>query len=608
MKNLITILTFTIICFASTIIAQIRQAGFEIHDRGMLWETVKDNGTIGAPDPLNQFENFPSMDWPGGPQALPLKQEQRSYMVGSGLWVGGRHQDGTLFFTENGPFSLVDEGTFEEIEKIENYLGSPNYNPNEAEEIINADFVTSENIRLQITSRAWSFNDLNNFIIIEYILTNQNSTNVNDVYVGFPYLIRPSYQDINVHNGWGDDANRSDELVAYDTSRTLLYAFDDTPNFSLPTDVGNYWAEFDELRTPGYAGYAFLHIDPASDGSNQPSNILFAQLLDNTDKLSLNSTSKENLYAILNGSDRSLQATTDDRIVPFMLMSCGPYNLIPSQQIRIVLVEAVDGLPIEVAITGLGAQPNLPEGLSFLQSTVDSARNLFDNNYQLDAVPPPAPDIEVIPIPTDKSISISWFEIESSWVNPISGRSNFKEYRIYRSERSFIGPYTRIRILRPTSASHIRDYFDDQENKWVYKDGDIQLGVSYYYTVTSLDSTGEESFFTNRIEEPVRSTNEPAENALNVSVFPNPFYEKSGFPTAGEENSIVWINLPVKCTIRIYTTSGELVRNLEHNNPNSGEEVWDQLNNARQKTAPGIYFWTVSSDVGSAKGTLLLIK
>ena len=47
---------------------------------------------------------------------------------------------------------------------------------------------------------------------------------------------------------------------------------------------------------------------------------------------------------------------------------------------------------------------------------------------------------------------------------------------------------------------------------------------------------------------------------------------------------------------------------LEHDSQISGEEVWDQLSDARQKTAAGIYLYTVESDVGHAKGTLLLIK
>jgi hypothetical protein len=590
------------------VFGQIREPEFEIHDRGELWETMNDDGTMGAPSPTNQYEFYPSMDWPGGPHQLKLKEQQRSYMVGAGMWIAGKDQGNSLFFTEHGPFSLSDEGTFEEIVKINNYLEDPEYDPAEAEQTIIAEWTTTENIRVKRTSRVWSFLELNNFIIMEYTLTNLRTTEVNDFFVGFPYLIRPSYQDMLAHNGWGDDFNRSDELVSYDANRKLFYSWDDAPNFDLPWDVGNYVEDYDELRTPGYAGYALLYSDAARDGSPQPANIFNAQLLGNSQEFTLVSNTKENLYDILTGVDQSLQANPDDRIVPFMLMSCGPYTIAPSGQIKIVIVEAVAGLPLEDAMEGLDAQPDLPDGLEMLQETIDNAAALYQNNYQVEAVPPPPPPIEVIPIPKDQTISVSWPDDVEDWVNPISGRQNFKEYRIFRSERTYNGPYERIKVLRPTSPSHIRDFYDPLTGVWAYKDDEISLGVSYYYTVTSRDSVGEESFMTNRIIEPVTAANLPSVNTLNVTVFPNPFRRKSGFPTPGEESSIVWTNLPAQCKIRIYTTSGELVRTIEHDNPNVGEAVWDQLSDAKQKTAPGIYFWTVDSNVGTAKGTLLLIK
>src|SRR5690606_22239344 len=64
--------------------AQIRNAEFEIHKRGNLWETVRDNGLLGAPDPNNRFQNFPSLDWPGGPTVMN-KDDQRHYRVSAGL-------------------------------------------------------------------------------------------------------------------------------------------------------------------------------------------------------------------------------------------------------------------------------------------------------------------------------------------------------------------------------------------------------------------------------------------------------------------------------------------------------------------------------------------
>ncbi|MCK7528631.1 MAG: hypothetical protein MZV64_69295 [Ignavibacteriales bacterium] len=169
--------------------------------------------TIGAPNPTNRFEYYPSMDWPGGPNTMN-KDDQRSYSVGSGMWIGGKRSDGSIFFTENGPFNFVDNGTFEAIVKTDNFLGTPSYNPAEAEQIITAKWKTSENISVERNSRVWSFPLLNNFVICEYTITNQNAAAVTDVYVGFPNLIRPSYQDFVVHNGWGDDFNRTDEFVA----------------------------------------------------------------------------------------------------------------------------------------------------------------------------------------------------------------------------------------------------------------------------------------------------------------------------------------------------------------------------------------------------------
>lgn len=586
--------------------AQIRNAEFEIHNRGMLWETMKDDGTIGAANPLDQFSFFPSMDWPGGPATLLLKDEQRSYMAGAGLWMGGI-RDGSTIFTEHGPFGLVDEGTFDPIVKTTNYVEDPGFDPAEAEETITASWVTTENIRVQRTSRAWSFPGVNNFIIMEYLLTNLGNA-LSDFYVGFPYLIRPSYQDFLSHNGWGDDANRSDEVVAYDTSRALLYAYDDTPNPSFPTGVGNYVSEFDELRTTGYAGYALLYADPASDSRPQPANTLVAQLLDHQLRLSLNTNTVDHMYGLLNGSNRDYDAAAEDRIVPFMLMACGPYDIAAGGQIQIVMVEAVDGIPIEDAVDGLSQQSNLPLGRGLLQQSIDNARTLFNNNYAVSEVPPPPPSPNVIPIPTDQSISISFAPVDEGYLNPITGEADFREYRIFRSERSFVGPYQRIRVLRPSSPSHVLDFFDQDAGQWVFKDSTIQLGASYYYTVISRNTSGVESFFTNRIVEPVKAANRPADNTNNISVFPNPFREVSGLPTPGEGNTITWTNLPARATIRIYTSGGELVRTIEHDNPNVGEATWDQLNAARQKTAPGIYFWTVSSDLGTAKGTLVLIK
>ncbi|MGB5847160.1 MAG: hypothetical protein WBH40_01665 [Ignavibacteriaceae bacterium] len=598
-----------LLVLTQSLFAQVRIADFMIHDRANLWETMKDDGTIGPANPTDRFETYPSMDWPGGPDKM-AKDNQRSYSFASGFWLGGKRGDGSTFLIENGPFTFVDMGTFNDLIKEENFAGSNNYNPNLPEQSIIAEWTNTENITVKRTSNVWSFNNLNNFIIIDYEITSNKSEPVTEVYVGFPSLIRPSYQDFVVHNGWGDDFNRTDELVDYDTTNGILYAYDDTPNFSLPNDVGNYWDfnELNEMRTPGYAGYKILYADETTDQQPQPATVFFAQLLNNQDQFSTFSNSQENVYNILSGEDQSLQADNTTRITPFMLLGIGPYNLAPGETIRVSVVEAVNGLPIEETIKGLEVQPDLPAGLDSLRNTIARSQILSDNNFQLTSVPPPSPDIDIIPIPKDQTITILWDPIDLTWTDPINDTTVISEYRIYRADRGFIGPYKFLKRIRPGRDIDRTRFFDEDLNKWIYEDQDISLGAGYYYTVTSKDEDDNESWYTNRNTEPVFAASGAAPDALNVKVFPNPFKGISGFPTSGAEDSIVWTNLPGQCTIRIYTSSGELVKTMGHDNPELGEEVWDQLSDSRQQVAPGIYFWTVQSDVGNAKGTLLIIK
>jgi len=588
--------------------AQIRTPEFRIHDRGQVWETMKDNGLIGAPNPTNRFEYYPSLDWPGGPHALVNKDEQRSYSYQAGMWIGGKKAGSQVFFTENGPFTYVDNGTFSPMQKQTNFIGGASFNPSEAEETITAEWTTTEGMRVRRISRSWSPPGYDTFILIEYQVTNQTTSPMSEVFIGFPYLLRPSYQDFVVHNGWGDDLNRADELVGYDSTLAMMYAFDDTPNFSIPSDVGNFWASANELRTTGYAGVALIAADAATGGRPQPANILFAQLLGNERNLTLTNVTPARMYDVLTGTDRSLQTTPDQRLCPFMLMSCGPYEIPAGGVITVVLAQGVNGLPISEAMKGIAAQTALPAGLDSIKATMSRARQVHANNYRLPAFPPPSPDAEFIALPSSRAIALTWPPIEDTYANPETGARNLRGYRIYRSNRSFVGPYSVLRTINAHSSLDRTRFFDADLGKWRVLDQTIDLGVTYFYAVTSFDSLGRESGFTNRNETGIAAAAPPAPNASDVRVFPNPFREVSGFPTSGEESSIVWTNLPGQATVRIFTSSGELVKTIKHESTTSGQVVWNQLSDARQRVASGIYFWTVESPVGSSRGTLLIIK
>jgi len=602
LHSIITLLLLFQICFS-----QYREPLFKIHDRGALWETVKDNGQIGGE--FSTFQFFPSMDWPGGPDILPTKDEQRSYMKGAGFWIGGKNPDGSTFFNEMGPFLFADQGQFSEMIEEENFIESGNYNPNEAEEKITTRWTTSRGIEVTRISRSWSFPEFNDFIIFEYTCSNTTTDNLTDVYFGFPYLIRPSYQDFLAHNDWGDNLNIDDELVGFDQQRNLLYAYDYYPTQDIQWDWGNFIEARGELRTTGYAGFAPLYADPAKDNSPQPATVFYAQIIGNSQKFTLASQSEDQMYALLNGQDQTLQAPVGDVLSPLMLLGFGSYDINAGASVKIVLAEAVNGIPQDLAIKGLSSQSKLPKGLDSLKQTIDRAQKLFDNHYIPYAIAPPSPEVEFFVLPSSQEIVVTWPTNIEDWEDPLTGEKDLSYYNIYRSDRSFIGPFKKLRSRGIKLSGNDRSrYFDNELGKWKYKDNTVQVGVGYFYAVTSVDKDGRESGMTNRNTEALVTAREPAENTLNVSVFPNPFRLVSGLPTAGEESSLVFTNLPEVCTIRIFTVNGELVTILEHKNPNSGEEVWQQLTDSRQKTAAGIYLYTVESEVGTAKGTILLIK
>ena len=418
-----------------------------------------------------------------------------------------------------------------------------------------------------------------------------------------------------MHNGWGDNiTDRSDDLIAYDNTNALIFSYDSTKQYDWL--IGNYSDSHEELRTPGFAGFAFLDASPTTGVTTQPANVLLTHYLRAKLDLSLSYTTESELYELLNGNNQSLQVTPDSLVVPFGLMSVGPYTINKGDSVVVTVVQAVNGLPLDQCFgppANMAAiqQQYLSVGLDSLRATVQRAKTLYENDYAFSTFPPPSPPIEVAPRASTQSILISWDPYEVNWVNPSGSTSNFKEYRLYRSDRSFIGPFgSYLKRIKVWGNTDRKRYYNrpGSEDRWRYEDNTVSLGVGYYYTLTVVDSTGRESWLTNRNELAVKSATLPAEDALNVGVFPNPFREKSGIPTQGEANTITFTNLPATCNLRIYTSSGELVKSFNRDESPIGEEVWDQLTDSRQRTAPGIYFWTVDSPVGSAKGTLVLIK
>jgi len=159
----------------------------------------------------------------------------------------------------------------------------------------------------------------------------------------------------------------------------------------------------------------------------------------------------------------------------------------------------------------------------------------------------------------------------------------------------------------------------------------------YYVTVTAFDygSPGfgllalESSPLLNMVTEYAQNSAELVEReGLDVIVYPNPYridanYQDieggsfegrnalTGVINPERLRAIHFTNLPHKCTIRIFTIDGDLVREIEHNkapgDPQAMHATWDLITRNTQATVSGIYYYAVESEFGNQIGKIVII-
>lgn len=190
-----------------------------------------------------------------------------------------------------------------------------------------------------------------------------------------------------------------------------------------------------------------------------------------------------------------------------------------------------------------------------------------------------------------------------------------------------------------TSADTVRVFTDP--DSVISEDGDEERmvagphnGIPFYYslvkyywrfldgaTFIDMRNTVEEGYFgLNEAGEPVplRAREEPTRTPPlldEVYVVPNPYVEGDDGSSYGplSEPLVRFVNLPERATIRIYTSSGDLVRKLEHV-PTTGDVAggacpWDLRNEHDREVTAGVYVYSVETPGGeSIRGFFTLVR
>jgi hypothetical protein len=297
-----------IVVFPVLLIGQIRE--YRIHDRGMLHETVYNTGDIGRPWQTGSAGNVtttPLMEWPSrsATSVNNIIYSGQHNLIGGGVYVGVNidslpGEGNRIFALCGGVGASTPEPVYgiwsfplfmEEIENfpvLDNGILNPDYDPDEAEEIISAGWSTPTGITITRTSRAWSYPDYDDLIIYEYtceytgdtdgnLATIEMDATLHDVMFLFQYGFAPSMYGYQRHyQEWKYTGGiyRGDQNNFWDLDYWLSFNMNLRTNitnknlFAKPEPDRNLFEQFAQtgekgggLGSPQAPGYCVLHYD-----------------------------------------------------------------------------------------------------------------------------------------------------------------------------------------------------------------------------------------------------------------------------------------------------------------------------------------------------------
>lgn len=300
------------------------------------------------------------------------------------------------------------------------------------------------------------------------------------------------------------------------------------------------------------------------------------------------------------------------------LFGYGPYTLGFNEDVKIVVAHGVDGInrkatiaigkkfkeayldgeedrPISYDANGNGTIDSdetmsktkwVLTGRDSVFQTYRRAMANYTSDYQIPREPLP---------PKKFQVSSDAGKINLEWeVLPEANPQGFEIWRAQGEPRMW--EFEKVAELSPDKRS--------------YEDTDVSRGIGYYYHILSVGKVNEDPTGLTPTGKPLKSSlyytqtydpafaYKPGSGDLEaIRVVPNPYDlgADKNLRWPDVQDQIAFQNVPGKCTIRIYTEMGELVKTIEHTN-GSGDEFWDLTTSSNQMVASGIYMATIEDN------------
>lgn len=417
----------------------------------------------------------------------------------------------------------------------------------------------------------------------------------------------PGARNMFVSYGWDGD---HPDIVEFESGGK---AFDDTgdPRFAIGSG-GSTPLPSGEFVSNAYAGFSALHVDVSttdhSDDPNQPNSIA-----GNLNIYNIWDDDFPGFATVWDWASSGNKETVEDQSgwpddpsaleAEFPFQSFGPYNFKKGETVTIVYAVGANGISRELAIEkGLewrdwyrdvaGATFDdkaknelLATGKDSLFQTMDRALWAWNNDLNVGQAPP-SPNLNVISGPN---------VIELDW-NFTEDPGDVNHFKIYRKKGEFlVDTYNELNAEGTHLLWNLIEN-DIPASQMTYTDDNVVRGEAYHYAVTAVNNgTLESSIYSNRSEIAAYAFEPGATDAKKVRIIPNPYIVQAGdFNFTGDDNKLLFVNLPPYCTLRIYTSTGDLIKTIEHTS-GSGDASWAQVTESNQLIASGVYILQVDN-------------
>lgn len=591
--------------------------------------TLYNNGIIGS----NLADRSPSMEYPLG--------SGQEHLVRAGLWIGGISAEGDTLvstatidgyygsFDANSVSEFYPDGTL--IEELSILPNSRYFNPDaKSEQDFQFAYIDKHthagpehvplDLRIEGETVLFSFEPFDAIVIANFSIINTNDADpIFNAYVGMYSELATGWKD--GHTEWPPSGWFRSKDIAYTDSLMLLTEHHmnldngDAPSWGGIKLLGTRPIPTDEMDV----SFNWWNWDPGGTLPDTPVNDI------------------ERYIALSNAQIDPTSGREGPNNDPVCLLSVGPF----------AVLEPAD--TIQVSFAFVGGHPSPKDGRSASEDILFNAawaQTAFDLNFNI-PVPPPSPTLKVVP--GLGKLTLRWARDPEDFIDPKSGKQDFEGYRIYIGEEREEEGFRLIKqadivdsLLENTGLADLRDpvSIENDNYEYRYEIHGLKNGFNYWTAITSFDTGTEEvqPLESGKSQNRVYAiTGGPSAPSGKATVFPNPYRGDAPWDGVNPRDRYLWfVNLPSRCTIKIFTLAGDLVDTIDFDGAtygatevrgifdptddlfpetdiptlSGGMAAWDLVTRNDQGVASGLYIFSIKDhDSGDTQlGKFLILR